>query len=190
MPDVSPLIKVGAGEYGARTSVRYPDVWCVERTSGVDRLRIGPSGRCIDVLLSLAEVWRKDYYLLYVLLVPRLGRRQAGRYQSPGPLSFDQLTSFCWQFRAFLENDGRHHLWIGSTVGAGMLIYDHHDWLWAYGDLAAFTEVLTALGFTEGEIELPAPHSHNYHSAYDASEEALVSYWNWSYFPLQPGDDY
>jgi hypothetical protein len=71
-----------------------------------------------------------------------------------------------------------------------MLIYDHHDWLWAYGDLAAFTEVLAALGFTDGEIELPAPHCHYYHSDYDAAEEELASYWNWSYFPLQPGDDY
>jgi hypothetical protein len=142
------------------------------------------------VLLSLAETWRKDYYLLYVLLAPRFGHRDPGRYQSRGPLSFDQVAAFCRRFRPFLEGDGRHHLWIGSTSGAGLLIYDHHDWIWGYGDLAAYIEVLKLRGFQEGHIELPFPHSHSYHTEFDAAEDAVAGYWEWSYFPLQHGDDY
>jgi len=184
------LIKIGAGVYGTETPVTYPDVWSVERTTGPERLRVGPSGGCVEVLLSLAKVWRENYYLLYVLLVPRRDKREPGRYQSPGPLSFDQVASFCRRFRPFLEGDGRHHLWIGSTAGAGLLIYDHHDWIWAYGDIAAYIEVLERGDFREGQIELPVPHTHSYHAEYDAAEEEVVEYWDWLYFPLQPGDEY
>jgi len=190
MTDARPLIKIGAGVFGTDTPVRYGDVWSIEATTGSPRLRVGPSGGCVDVLLSLAEVWRENYYLLYILLVPRRGNREPGRYQSPGPLSFDQVATFCRQFRPFLEGDGRHHLWIGSAVNAGLLIYDHHDWIWAYGNLAAYTEVLKSRGFQEGQLKLPAPHSHNYHSEYDDAEEELAKYWEWSYFPLQSDDDY
>jgi hypothetical protein len=190
MSDSRLLIKIGAGAYGTETPVNYPDVWSVEQTTGPERLRVGPSGGCVGVLLSLAEVWRENYYLLYVLLVPRLGQRESGRFQSPGPLSFNQVASFCRRFRPFLEGDGRHHLWIGSTAGAGLLIYDHHDWIWAYGDLVAYIDVLKGRGFREAEIKLPAPHSHNYHAEYDTAEDEIVDYCAWSYFPLQAGDDY
>jgi hypothetical protein len=182
------LIKIGAGA-GMETPVTYADIWSVERTTGPERLRVGPSGRSVEVLLSLAGSWGENYYLLYVLLVPRQGNREPGRYQSPGPLSFDQVKAFCQRFQRFLEGDGRHHLWIGSTEGDGLLVYDHHDWIWAYGDLAAYTEILNRRGFREGPIEIPVPHSHWYHPEYDAAEEEIAKYWEWSYFPLQPDDD-
>ena len=63
--------KLGAGEWDVRTPVRYPNVYAVERTTGPERLIIGPTADHVEVLLSLAEVWQQDYYLLYVLLVPR-----------------------------------------------------------------------------------------------------------------------
>jgi hypothetical protein len=182
--------KLGAGEWNFQTPVRYPNVYSVERTSGPERLVIGPARDHLEVLLSLAEVWQQDYYLLYVLLVPRQGKREPGRYQSPGPLTFDQVATFCRKFSSFLQGDGRHHLWIGSTVNAGLLIYDQHEWIWAYGDLPAYTRTLQAKGFTEGEVSLPVPHSHNYNSEFDAAEDELVNYWEWTHFPLQPDDEY
>lgn len=185
----SPSPKLGAGTLGDATQVTYPNVYTVEKINGPDRLRIGPADRHVELLLSLAELWRQDYYLLYVLLVPRLGKREPGRYQSPGPLSFDEVADFCRRFTPFLEGDGRHHLWIGSTVGAGMLIYDHHNWIWAYGDLHAYTRVLNARGFTPGRIELPVPHFHSYNQQFDAAEDELMGYWDWQHFPLSPDDD-
>ncbi len=182
--------KLGAGEWHLQTPVRYPDVYAVEQTTGPQRLIVGPAGDHVEVLLSLAEVWRQDYYLLYVLLVPRQGKREPGRYQSPGPLSFEQVTAFCRRFAPFLQGDGRHHLWIGSTVNAGLLIYDQHDWIWAYGDLPAYMQVLQSRGFTEGEVSLPVPHSHSYNAAFDTAEDELAGYWEWAHSPLQPGDEY
>jgi hypothetical protein len=188
MPDEL-LPKLGAGEWHLRTPVRYQDVYGVEQTTGPQRLLIAPSDRHVEVLLSVAEVWRRDYYLLYVLLVPRRGKREPGRYQSPGPLSFDQVAAFCRRFAPFLRGDGRHHLWVGSTIGAGTLVYDHHEWIYAYGDLPAYVRVLQSRGFAEGEPHLPVPHSHNYNAAYDDTEDELAEYWEWTHFPLQPGDD-
>lgn len=191
MLETRTLIKIGVGAVKTNTPVTYPDVWSLEQTSGPERLRIGPSSGpgCIDTLLSLAGFWEEAYYLLYVLLVPRRGDREPGRYQSPRPLSFEEVASFCRTFQPFLEGDSRHHLWVGSTTGAGLLIYDHHDWIWAYGDLLAYIETLERRGFREGHLNLPVPHSHFYHAEYDDAEEELIGYWDWVYFPLQPGDD-
>lgn len=189
MAEIRP--KLGAGGWREhQTPVRYPNVWSRETTRGPDRLRIGPSARHVEVLLSLAELWEHDYYLLYILLIPRLGTRAPGRYQSPGPLTFDQVTTFCRRFAPFLEGDGRHHFWIGSADNAGLLVYDQHDWIYAYGDLPAYIRALEDDGFTEGKIQLPVPHSHSYLAEFDASEDELATYWEWKYFPLQPGDEY
>ncbi len=102
--------------------------------------------------------------MLSVLLVPRQGERQPGRYQSPLPLSLEQVATFCRRFTPFLQGDGRHHLWIGSAVNAGLLIYDQHDWIWAYGDLPAYVRVLQERGFTEGEC----------HAAEGGGEQTLI----------------
>jgi hypothetical protein len=152
-------------------------------------LFIAPSSGHLELLLALAQLWREDYYVLWVLLTPRLGKRPAGRYQSPGPLTFGEMAGFCRQFRSFFEGDARHHLWIGSTAGAGLLVYDHHEWIYAYGDLASYEELLLQKGLTEGDSELPSPHSHAYNAAFDADEDAVAAFWEWEHFPLAPGDD-
>lgn len=183
-------VKLGVGESTSETPVCYPDVWSEEQTTGPRRLLVGPASRHVEVLLSLAEVWRRDYYLLYVLVVPRLGKRAQGRYQSPGPLAFAEVAAFCRRFAPFLEGDGRHHLWIGSTAGAGLLVYDQHEWIYAYGDLLAYIDVLRQRGFAEGAVALPYPHSHHYHSSFDTEEDEVAAYWDWTHFPLQSGDEY
>jgi len=60
-------LKLGAGEWHLQTPFCYPDVYAVEETTGPQRLVVGPAGDHVEVLLSLAEVWQQDYYLLYVL---------------------------------------------------------------------------------------------------------------------------
>ena len=141
------------------------------------------------MLLSLAELWGK---LLPSLCPARTasGQARAGPLPVAGAPILRSGRIVLSAIPAIPRRDGRHHLWIGSTAGDGLLIYDHHDWIWAYGDLAAYTEFLEREGFREGEIELPAPHAHSYHVQFDAAEDEIVAYWEWSYFPLQPGDDY
>jgi hypothetical protein len=44
---------------------------------------IGPSRDHIDLMVELAgELQGHPWFILYVLLVPRLGNRESGRYQS------------------------------------------------------------------------------------------------------------
>jgi hypothetical protein len=184
-----PLTKIDRWDGEDWVPVRYGDVWVRQKTSGPERLAIAPSEKPLDVMRALAEAWQGGYFLLYVLLIPRREDHPAGRYQSPGPLSFAQVTEFCETFGAFLESDGRHHFWIGSVGDEGILVYDQHGVLYAYGDLPRYIDLLTARGFGEGEVRFPAPHRHHYHPANNAALEAMLAYWEWGYFPLQPGDE-
>jgi hypothetical protein len=178
-------VKTAAGIEDGAPPVRYGDVWQVEHTSGPDRLRIGPSADHVDVLLSLADTLEGDFYLLYVPVVAE----EPGRYQSPA-LTRNEVAEFCRRFEPFLRGDARHHLWIKSSDGPGLLIYDRHDWIWAYGDLPAYIEVLRQQGFREGEVMLPSPHAHHYHhDAFAGDVDAILDWFDWTRTPLRPGDD-
>jgi hypothetical protein len=56
MSDPKPLVKIGAGDYGTQTPVRYADVWLIESTTGPNRLKVGSSDGHIDELLSLPRI--------------------------------------------------------------------------------------------------------------------------------------
>jgi hypothetical protein len=166
----------------------YPDIWQLESTTGPDRLVIGPSGRHIDLMLNLAAQWGTDCGLLYILLISRSGNRP-GRYQSPQPVNLETVTEFCERFEDYLESDSRHHFWIASAAGAGNLVYDRHNLIFAYGDIDLYIEILEARGFRQAEVIIPVPHSHHYNAGNDAVEDELIRFWEWRYFPLQDGDD-
>jgi hypothetical protein len=93
------------------------------------------------------------------------------------------------QFHQFFEGDARHHLWIGSASGFSLAVYDQHNWIYAYGDLPAYIELLKSRGFVEGEINLPTPHAHYYNEHFDEVEDEVMDYWQWKYFPLQDQDE-
>lgn len=169
--------------------IRYPDVYRIEPTTAAPRLIVGPAKNHVELLLSLAQLWREQFWVLYVLLVPRSGKREAGRYQSPGPLSFEGVAAFSRRFHRFFEGDARHHLWISSASGFGLLVYDQHNWIYAYGDLDTYIELLKSRGFVEGEINLPSPHAHYYNEHFDEAEDEVMDYWQWKYFPLQEQDE-
>jgi hypothetical protein len=169
--------------------VEYGRVWMEEKTTGSARLRIAASTDGAELLQRLARTWTGSMGVLYVLLVPRQGRREPGRYQSPIPLTLAQVNEFLAQFKDFFESDGRHHVWVASPEGGGTLVFDNHNWICAYGDLAAYRDALRDAGYAEGVFKLPVPHSHHYHAERDVDEEAVMQYWDWKYCPLQPGDD-
>lgn len=154
-----------------------------------EKLVIAPGGNHVSLLFELAGCWElKTFWLLYVLLLDR-GEHRAGRYQSPD-VSSEELRAFLMQFGPFLEQDGRHAFWIGSTAGEGTLVYDQHDVIFAYGPLAAYREVLKRRGFVEQKFSYPDPHVHWYHAALDPVGDQLFALWEWEHFPLQDGDDY
>ena len=181
------LFKFGEGEYRQSTAFCHPNRFEWLESGGGVRLCIGPSVNHIDIMLDLAQTWTADWVILYVLLAPRAGNREAGRYQSPAPLDFESVHAFCDRFRSFLESDGRHHFWLASRNG-GTLVYDNHQWIYAYGDLASYETVLRHHGLQPGKLSLPSPHSHHYHAEFDAEEDALMSYWDWTHSPLRDGD--
>ncbi len=183
------LFKFGyIDEAGAELPYRHKNIWAREKTSGPSRLVIAPSFGQVDVLLKLAAVMPEPHFLLYVLHTPR-SDAAAGRYQSPEPVSCDDLTQFLGKFRDFLEGDARHDLWIGAPDRSFLLVYDRHQILFAYGPLDSFGSVLNENGLDEmDEVRLPDPHVHRYNPEFDLQAAELLNYWPWMYSPLQPSD--
>jgi hypothetical protein len=182
------MIKFGAVHDGVEVPHVYPDIWARESTSsGGQRLVIAPSRDHLGLMLRLARAWLGDFHVLYVLLVAR-SDAQPGRYQSPTPLSYDELEDFLRRYAAFLATDGRHHLWIGSTEEDGTLVYDQHNVIYAYGALDEYIDLLSDEGFHEAPVDFPMPHCHFYNAANDAVERELFAHWAWVRHPLRPVD--
>ena len=175
-------------ETGAELRYQHKNIWAQEKTSGADRLVIAPSFGHVDLLSKLSGVMEEPYFLLYVLQVPR-SEVPPGRYQAPEPISRAKLTSFLRQFGDFLEGDGRHHFWIGSTDKSSLLVYDRHEVVYAYGPLDAFKAILIENGLQETtDVLLPDPHVHRYNQSFDQHAGDLMSFWSWKQFPLQDSD--
>jgi hypothetical protein len=169
-------------------SYRYPNIWAREKTSGPDRLVIAPVADQIDLLLKLSECMQEPFWLLYVLVVTRIGS-EPGRYQSPSELDREQLNSLLRKHGPYLEGDGRHNVWLMSP-DRGMLIYDRHNVIYAYGPVDEFSEILKAEGLAEAtEVRFPSPHSHHYNSEFDADEAQLIKEFKWIVSPLRAGDE-
>jgi len=131
----------------------------------------------------------EPYGLLYVLQVPRNDIHAAGRYQSPESISRDGLLRFLRKFGNFLENDGRHHFWIGAIDKSALLAYDRHNVIYAYGALQDFEAVLLRNNLRQvDDVSFPDPHVHHYNAEFDEQALELMKYWPWKKYPLQDGD--
>jgi hypothetical protein len=185
---VTSFAKFSGPDLDSSVEFSHPNVWQREEHPGWSRLIVGAREREVPLILELCRDLEGPFGILYVLLVPRLAHG-AGRYQNPEPIEYGDLELFLHTFQAFLEQDGRHHLWVMSTSGDGQLIFDNHNIIYAYGDLERFGVKLAAQGFRPGPVEIPDPHSHNYHAAFDQTEDEILRYWQWKMFPLEPTDD-
>ena len=107
---------------GSDAPFHYNDVYEVQETTGQPRLVIAPRHHHLDLIAELAEALEAPFYLVYVLLVGRTGRKE-GRYQSPSAFEAEALREFLSTHGSFLEIDGRHHLWVASVSGDGLLVY-------------------------------------------------------------------
>jgi len=139
---------------------------------------------------QLATVMNEPFFVLYVLVIPRNGAAERGRYQGPIPISLEELRAFLREFRKFFENDGRHHLWVGSADKSSLLVYDRHNVVYAYGPVGQFKKVIESSGLCESEvIRFPVPHTHHYNAEFDEEERRLLACWPWKVFPLQGTDE-
>ena len=166
--------------------VRWPNVYRVEQTTGPKRLAIAPRQEPLELMCALAKVIGPEYFALYVHSVARSEFRP-GRYQSP-PLQLVDVECFVAEYSAMLENDARHEFWIGSATGRGMLVYDEHGLIYAYGPLEEFRARLSDMGVREGEFSIPDPHAHRFHAEYDDDVRRLLSHWQWHHTELRPED--
>lgn len=182
--------KFGIVEGGAERPYQYlPRYFRESGKGGSERLILaGPATSYSQLLIDLVATFPDMSKILYVLVVPRDGTAEPGRYESPDFLGADAVAEFINEFREFFESDGRHHLWIASP-DYGTLVFDRHDVVYAYGDLEAFEAVAIAHGMSRGEVSIPVPHWHKYHAEYDALEHRLLKGWDWMYSPLRSQDE-
>jgi hypothetical protein len=186
---IEPLVKFGHIVSGEELDFTYPDIWVQEKTTGPDRLAIAPRHKQAELLIDLMSTMNGPFGILYVLVVPR-GGGMAGRYQCPEPLNADDVQSFLNRFRRFLEEDGRHSLWIASVNSSSLLVYDRHNVIYAYGDLERFKQVLLRHSLEERvSLNLPDPHIHRYHAAYDELEDEILSSCDWIFSELRDSDE-
>ena len=150
--------------------VAWPHMYRTEQTTGPDRLAIAPREEPLEVMCELAEAIGPEYFVLYVHSVAR-SDSLSGRFESP-PLQLVDVRIFVAEYSAALENDARHEFWIGSTADSGMLVYDDHGLIYAYGPLGDFERSLSVLGFRSGEFSIP--NSHHFHAAYDEDVRRLL----------------
>ncbi len=167
---------------------RYPNLWSREQTTGPERIVAAPATSHIDLMIALSRVLPEPFGILYVLLVSR-SDQEPGRYQSPVPVSRAEMEAFVQEFKAFLEGDGRHHVWVASLPDHATLVYDQHNVLYAYGPLSEYESVLRQRGLQEGEVRFPLPHTHHYDTPFDGEAARLLAYWEWQRFPLIEGED-
>ncbi|HEY7086520.1 MAG TPA: hypothetical protein VH518_00445 [Tepidisphaeraceae bacterium] len=147
-------------ESGEHVPHDYGNLYFEQPCGPSTRLVIGPAARHVELLTELAaELGGNPWYVLYLLLVPRLGNRPPGRYQSPPFQTHRELSAFLASFRSFFEGDGRHHVWVGSAANDGLLVYDQHNVIFAYGPLERYKEILRARTFGQSQFWFPVPHS-------------------------------
>ena len=124
-----------------------------------------------------------------MLVVSRLNNEYA-RYESPQIETKQELAKFLNEYREYFETDGRHHVWVGTFDNSGLLIYDQHNVIFAYGQFDKYIEILEREGFIEQKFSFPYPHCHNFYDDNDKFEKSILNHWEWELSPLGDNDEY
>lgn len=183
MPGVK---KLTMEQDGNEVPVVWPDTFEVQQTTGPARLVIG-ARTPVALLREVLPMFGSEYFLLYVLAIPR-GEGEPGRYESTAvdPAFVDDFLA---RFERLLEDDARHQFWIGSTGGPGLLVFERHGLIYAYGPVEELQAKLQEDGFQEGPLRFPVPHMHHYRAEHDADSAALLDALPWHRTELREGDD-
>ncbi len=145
-------------------------------------LTVAPSDQQTALMLALAEQFPQPFTIGYALVEPVEGVR-SGSYVRRETLDLVKLQLWLTEFGEFLEQDARHNFWIIGKGGDSSLFYDHHDIFYLRGDLAQLQGLLEAWGMSEGDIELPYPHTHHTFPEWDATMNRLLASGPWEMVP-------
>jgi hypothetical protein len=167
----------------------YGNIYQLEETENFTRLKIGASINQVQLMLELSTCLDAPYFCLYVLVTSRDGSIKEGRYQSPPIESREALVDFLLDFKGPIETDGRHHFWIGNASNEGLIVYDKHNVVYAYGPIDKYLSVLHTQGRKQEVFDFPYPHGHYFQSENDGPIRNLLKYWDWQRFPLIAGED-
>jgi hypothetical protein len=121
-------------------------------------------------------------------MVGRIGSPE-GRYELLGELDDDSLDVWLDWFKKALDNDGRHTLWV-KCAGDGLIVYDRHEVLFVYCDLAELRSELDVIGYTEGQVRTDFEHQHSYWPVYDDLERYIATSEDFRHYPLVNGTDF
>ena len=180
------MYKLGQFVQGEWVEHLHPALFARRSLSdGSVRLDVGVPGGDVEVMRSLTRCMEPPYEILYVLLTTR-SEDEVGRYQGP-PIDRTQLDVFLSRYATYFRSDGRFALWIHTPQA--MLVWDHHNLLYAYGPLSRFEDALRSLGFAPGELSIPVPHQHSYRPECDADATAILAHFDWRHSELRPGDE-
>jgi hypothetical protein len=162
--------------------------FALEKTaSGTERLAIGLPRSATRTFRRLADVMSEPFSVLYILHTPR-GEGEPGRYQSE-EISGAQLDKFLERFERFLAGDARHDVWVRSASSGDLIVWDRHNNIFAYGDLAAFVKRLSELGFRVQEPPRLGVHQHHYRQELDSEAADLLTVFDWHRTPLRAEDE-
>jgi hypothetical protein len=157
-----------------------------EPEGGGERFTIAPLGSPLELLAKLVGATGEPYALVYVLLECWTFRPE-GRYQAPQPLSAATLGTFLTSFSEFLEEDGRHGLWVMSGAEPATVSLDRRGVVTAWGQEGKWLPVLERLGYAEGPVT-PGPAKKRIPER-DGDEARLLATMPWMWNALEPGDD-
>ncbi|WP_346354354.1 hypothetical protein [Azotosporobacter soli] len=180
------MFKLGNGMNEKTIEHFYSNSYVVENTSDTNRLKVSLSKSHIATLIQLLEKMDGPFFLLYILHTPRT-TAEAARYQS-AERSKEDAVLLLQEFEEYLENDGRHDLWLHAPKSNTTLVYDRHNLLFLYGLNTLQTEYVQQICSPVEEINIPTPHKHFYHAKYDAAEEAILKHISWRKSPLTEQD--
>jgi len=162
--------------------VTYHDCFQKQSISGVNRILIATSGSATQLITELLQFFPEPYRFVYLLVTPPEGFEPT-KYEVES-LALSDIVECLEKYKAFLESDARHHLWIHSEGARGTLICDEHDWIYAYGNLEAVEQFLIERGFKEEMPVIPFPHLHNESSANDPLMHDLLKHFEWKAYAV------
>lgn len=166
------------GKHGWR---RLPD------DGGPERIVAVPEGSPARLVGELAAALAEPYVAVYVLLESGTLRPE-GRWQSSRPLSREDLRALLDRFAPFLDEDGRHGLWVISATEPGAVALDRRGVVSVHGSAAASAPaVLAGRGVPEADV-LPPP-ARPRQADQDLEEARLLAAIEWTWHALEPGDD-
>jgi hypothetical protein len=152
---------------------------------GGERLTAAPHGSPLALFRALAAGLGEPYAVVYVLLESHTFRPE-GRYQSPRPVLRSALDQLLDAFGSFLEEDGRHGLWIMSGAEPSTLALDRRGVVTAFGPPGRWGPVLERLGFVAGAV-VPGPARKRLPER-DLDEARVLAAMEWQWNALEPSD--